>query len=277
MVYYDGPHAFAPHEIETARAIANHLASVITRFAVVTKLEDTLRQNELFSAVLAHDLRNPLGAIMSAAQLALMRQEGEGITLKPDPKPLGRIIASGQRMTAMIDQLLDFARVRAGGGIEIRPRSSDLSELCAQAIGELELARPECKIQRALFGDQSGTWDPDKLLQVLSNLIGNAGQHGDPAAGVSIGIDGTDPEQVTLTVHNMGAIPEALLPHLFDAFRGTRHRRDQSRGLGLGLHIVREIVRAHGGTVEVASSEAAGTTFEVRLPRHAAHKDRPSG
>jgi signal transduction histidine kinase len=269
MVYYDHPHAFAPHEIETARAIANHLASVITRFTVLTKLEDTVRQNELFAAVLAHDLRNPLGAIMTAAQLALRRQEGETGGSTRNPKPLSRIIASGERMTAMIDQLLDFARVRSGGGIEIHPRPSDLSELCAQAVGELELARPECKIRRALAGDQSGTWDPDRLLQVLSNLIGNAGQHGDPAGGVSIRIDGNERDHVTVTVENDGAIPESLLPHLFDAFRSTRHRRDQSRGLGLGLYIVREIVRAHGGAVDVTSSETAGTKFTVRLPRHA--------
>lgn len=269
MVYHDHPHAFAPHEIETARAIANHLASVITRFTVLTKLEDTVRQNELFAAVLAHDLRNPLGAIMTAAHLALRRQEGEAAGSKQNAKPLGRIISSGERMTAMIDQLLDFARVRSGGGIEIHPRPSDLSELCAQAVGELELARPDCKIRRSLTGDQSGTWDPDRLLQVLSNLIGNAGQHGDPRVGVSIRIDGDERDHVTVTVENAGVIPESLLPHIFDAFRSTRHRRDQSRGLGLGLYIVREIVRAHGGTVEVTSSETAGTRFTIRLPRHA--------
>lgn len=165
-------------------------------------------------------------------------------------------------------------RSAEGGGIEIHPRPSDLSDLCAQAVGELELARPDCKIRRALTGDQSGTWDPDRLLQVLSNLIGNAGQHGDPRGGVSIRIDGNERDIITVAVENLGAIPESLLPHLFDAFRITRHRRDQSRGLGLGLYIVREIVRAHGGDVEVTSSQTTGTRFTIHLPRHAVHRNR---
>jgi PAS domain S-box-containing protein len=272
MVYYDQPHVFASYELETARAIANHLASVTTRFEVVTKLEETVRQNELFAGVLAHDLRNPLGAIMTAAQLALIKQEGTAGTASKVGRPLGRIISSGQRMTAMIDQLLDFTRVRSGGGIELHPRDADLEELCAQTVGELELARPDVRLRRTAVGDQSGVWDPDRLLQVFSNLIGNASQHGDPQAGVSIRLDGSERDYVTFTVHNMGAIPAALVPQLFDAFRGTRHRRDQSRGLGLGLFIVREIVRAHGGTVDVTSSESEGTTLTVRLPRHASSR-----
>jgi GAF domain-containing protein len=104
VVYYDGPHTFASHDIETARAIANHLATAIARFAAIAKLEDTIRYNEIFAGVLAHDLRNPLGAMMSAAQLALMHREGEAERAAKDTKPLSRIISSGQRMTTMIDQ-----------------------------------------------------------------------------------------------------------------------------------------------------------------------------
>lgn len=274
VVYYDRPHAFSGHELETARAIANHLASVTTRFAVLTKLEETVRQNELFAGVLAHDLRSPLSAILTSAQLALMRQEGAGAGSKRDPKPLSRIISSGQRMTAMIEQLLDFTRVRSGGGIEIHAAPADLGALCGQAIEEVELARPECQLDRCLIGDPLGTWDPDRLLQVLSNLIGNASQHGDPGGVVSIKVDGSERDHVTVSVHNLGAIPESLLPHLFDAFRITRHRRERSRGLGLGLYIVSEIARAHGGSVAVESSQAAGTTFTVRLPRHAVQRER---
>lgn len=276
MVYYDRPHAFALHEIETARAIGNHLASVIHRFSAMTKLEETVRDNELFAAVLAHDLRNPLSAMVTAAHLVLARQGTDGAVSAKDLQPLGRVITIGGRMTAMIDQLLDVARARSGGGIEVRPRPADLGDLCAQAVGELELTWPECKIERHVTGDQGGTWDPDRLLQVFSNLVGNACQHGDPRAGISIALDGSDAEAVTFAVHNAGSIPEPRLPELFDAFRITRHRRDHSRGLGLGLFIVQEVVRAHGGTVEVTSSDPEGTTFRVRLPRHATARDRPT-
>jgi signal transduction histidine kinase len=277
MVYYGEAHTFASHELATARAIANHLASVTARFAAVAKLEETIRYNEIFAGVLAHDLRNPLGAILNAAQLVLMRREGEPGAVARDTKPLGRIIASGQRMTTMIDQLLDLTRARSGGGIEIQLRDANLAELCAHAVGELETAHAEWNIRSDIVGDLAGSWDPERLLQVLSNLVANAGQHGVRDAGIAIRLDGSQREHVTVEVHNKGAVPESLLPHLFDPFRSTRHGRDQSRGLGLGLFIVREIVNAHGGTVEVSSSEAAGTTFVVRLPRHAARPGLGTG
>jgi PAS domain S-box-containing protein len=264
MVYFDAPHAYSTNEIELASAIANHLASVTTRFAAIAKLEETIRYNELFAGVLAHDLRNPLGAMMTAAQLLLMRQEGAG---DKNAKPLTRILASGQRMTRMIDQLLDFTRARVGGGIQVQPRDVNLADLCGQAIDELELAHPEWKIRLDVVGDAGGSWDPDRLLQILSNLLGNAGQHGDGQSGIVVKVDGQSSDAVTLRVHNAGVIPDGLLPTLFDPFRGTRHRRDQSQGLGLGLFIVKEILRAHGGTVDVSSSEAAGTTFTITLPR----------
>lgn len=266
MVYHDEAHPYSTTEIELAAAIANHLASVTTRFTLVAELERTVHDNELFAGVLAHDLRNPLGAIMTAAQLLLMRQEGEG---NRNAKPLSRILSSGQRMTRMIDQLLDFTRARVGGGLAIQPRDANLAELCSQAVGELELVFPDRRIECSFAGNLQGVWDADRLLQIVSNLVANASQHGQSDGVIAVRADGTDAESVVLEVHNMGAVPEALLPNLFDPFRGTTHRRDHSRGLGLGLYIVKQLARAHGGSANVASSEAAGTTFTVRLPRRA--------
>lgn len=270
MVYHARPHAFSTSELELAGAIANHLASITSRFAAVAELEGTIRDNELFAGVLAHDLRNPLGAIISAAQLVLMRLEGEG---DRNAKPLSRILSSGQRMSRMIDQLLDFTRARAGGGIAVQPREVNLADLCSQAVGELELVYPEREIRCDFEGDQGGAWDPDRLLQIISNLVANAGQHAPPGSAIHVRIDGRSAEALRLEVHNDGAIAPALLPGLFDPFRVARHRRELSRGLGLGLFIVKELARAHGGTVEVASSEEAGTTFTVHLPRGRARDD----
>jgi PAS domain S-box-containing protein len=272
MVYHPGAHRYAASEVELATAIANHLASVISRFHAFARLEETIRYNELFAGVLAHDLRNPLGAIVTATQIMLMRHDADG---ERQVKPLARILSSGQRMSRMIDQLLDFTRARVGGGIDVRPRPANLAELCDQAIAELELAYPDWRIERCVLGDLDGAWDPDRLLQIISNLIGNAGQHGDLDAGILVLLDGRAADQVTLRVHNKGTIPPGLLPGLFDPFRATRHRRDQSRGLGLGLFIVKELIRAHGGTVEVTSSDAAGTTFVIVLPRHAGAPTAP--
>jgi PAS domain S-box-containing protein len=266
MVYHGERHRFSKTEVEIACTIGSHLASVASRFAALAALEQTVRYSELFTGVLAHDLRNPLGAITTAAHLVLMRQEGEG---DRSAKPLSKIVASGQRMERMIDQLLDFTRARVGGGIEIQVRDANLADLCSQVIGEIELVHPDRSIQFSLVGDQGGTWDPDRLLQIISNLVANACQHGRPGSAVTVRTDGRQPDTVTVEVHNLGAIPEALQPTLFDPFRGTRHRRDHARGLGLGLFIVQELVHAHGGTVDVRSTDPDGTTFTIRLPRRA--------
>jgi signal transduction histidine kinase len=264
MIYYERRHVYSEQEVELASAIAHHLASVTARFAAFSKLEETIRYNDLFAGILAHDLRNPLGAMMTAAQIVLMRKEGEG---DRNAKPVSRIISSGQRMLRMIDQLLDVTRARAGGGISVEPRHSNLTDLCSQAIDEIELAFPQWTITRESHGDLGGVWDPDRLLQIISNLLSNAGQHGRPEGTVAVKLDGRDEQTVTLEVHNGGAIPESLLPMLFDPFRGSRQRPDASRGLGLGLYIVKEIANAHGGSIDVSSSDTEGTTFVLSLPR----------
>ena len=264
MVYYEQPRAFAPHELELATAIANHVAAAIDRFAVMAELQRTVHFNEMFTGMLGHDLRNPLGAIMTAAQLALTRGGDERLL-----KPLSRIVTSGTRMARMIDQLLDFTRVRVGAGIPIERKRVALEPLLGQVLDELEDALPSSRLQLECRGDLTGTWDGDRLLQVFSNLLANAAQHGIALAGVRVDVDGRDEAQVQIDVHNMGAIPAQLLPRLFEPMTGGEGRRDRAQGLGLGLFISREIVKAHGGSIEVSSSEAAGTTFRVSLPRTA--------
>jgi signal transduction histidine kinase len=268
MFYYGEPHVFARHELETAAAIANHLASVLAHFSAVAQLEENVRAHERFAGVLAHDLQNPLGAIVNSAQVLLMRQDRERPPAERDRIPLSRIVASGQRMSRMIEQLLDFTRARIGGGLGIEPRDNHLGELCRQALDELELAHPDWRIRCEVAGDARGTWDPDRLLQVISNLVANAGQHGMPGGEIVVLLDGSAPDSVRLEVHNQGVIVAPLLPHLFDPFR-THAGRERTRGLGLGLFIVRELVRAHGGQVDVTSSADAGTRVALELPRHA--------
>lgn len=170
-------------------------------------------------------------------------------------------------MATMIEQLLDFTRVRSGGGIAIHPVETNLASLCDHVVEELTLGHPEWQIRRDVVGEPNGLWDPDRLLQVVSNLVANAGQHGSERGEIRVRIDGNAADWMVLEVHNRGSIPPDLLATLFDPFRTTRATRAKSQGLGLGLFIVREIVRAHGGTVTVQSSEAEGTTFTVRMPR----------
>jgi signal transduction histidine kinase len=261
MVYYDRPRGFSPSKVDMAIAIANHVAAACARFATVAQLEQTVRFNEMFAGILGHDLRNPLGAIMASAELAQRRDEGGKLA-----RPLSRILSSGHRMARMIDQLLDFTRVRVGAGIPLQARPGDLFAVLRQVTDELEPAHPGL-LHLQLAGRGEATFDADRMSQVFSNLVGNAIQHGRPEPGVTIRADGAGADQLRIEVKNPGMIPAALLGTLFEPMSGGERRRDGSQGLGLGLYISRQIVEAHGGQIEVRSNEEAGTTFAVLLPR----------
>jgi signal transduction histidine kinase len=223
--------------------------------------EEHVRFQEGFIGILGHDLRNPLSAILVSAELL-----GHRALAEPDAKAVARIRSSSQRMTRMIHQLLDLTRTRSGG-IPVQPRPVDLAELAHRVVDELEIAHPEQRMALAVeTAATGGEWDADRLAQVISNLVGNAIDHGrgEPIE-VRIGDDGA---RATLSVHNQGEpIPAALLPAIFEPFRRGDHARPS--GLGLGLYITRQIVIAHGGEIEVESSADTGTTFRVRLPRAA--------
>lgn len=229
-------------------------------------LAQTVRYNEMFAGILAHDLRSPLGAISTAAQLVRMR--------RPDDErigpPVSRILSSSMRMARMIDQLLDFTRIRLGGGLRLERNRVDLVEVLRAVISETESASPGWRASVETLGDGWGRWDPDRLAQALSNLAGNAAQHGAKEVPAMVRLDGSDPERVTVTFENRGAIPKDLLPNLFDPFHAIQRVRSNLNGLGLGLFIAREIVSAHGGEVDVASGEETGTRFTVVLPRASA-------
>jgi len=226
------------------------------------ELQQIVRFNEMFTAILGHDLRNPLAAITTAAQLALNRKQPEKIS-----KPLTRILASSRRMARMIDQLLDFTRLRSGAGVPIECSSVDMGQVVRQVVDEIDYANPEWTLELQQHGDTAGHWDPDRLSQLFSNLVGNAVRHGAIEQGVRVRIDGNDHSTVSVSVHNGGAIHPDILPSVFDPMTGVRERRARSQGLGLGLFISNQVARAHGGSIDVQSSPEAGTTFTVSLPR----------
>ena len=222
---------------------------------------------ERFLAVLGHDLKNPLAAIGMGAALLRQQHADEG-----DQKVLKRIDKSATRMTRMIDQILDLTRSRLGGGMEMNVRDIELNPVLAQVVDELQGAYPKSSV---IFEcpphSVRGAWDPDRLGQVFSNLVGNAIQHGLEGSAVVVSIHDKHFE-VVVTVHNEGTpIPQELLAKLFDPFRrGARESRtSRTAGLGLGLYISREIVLAHGGSIKAAST-VEGTTFRVSLPLPAA-------
>ena len=234
---------------------------IAEREQLIREVQETLRLNEMFAAALGHDLRSPLSAIMTGAALLISRGDDKTMAIG------NRILSSGSRMARMIEQLLDLSRARVGGGIPVTPSEVKLKEVAEKVVAEHQAASPGRELTLETSGALEGSWDEPRLAQVLSNLIGNALEHGVSDTPITVRADGTSPREVILTVNNKGQIPEQELPHLFEPFRSGRQAGRRSEGLGLGLYIVDQLVRAHEGTVHVTSNEGDGTTFEVRLPR----------
>ena len=145
-----------------------------------------------------------------------------------------------------------------------------------RALREHQAAAPERTIDASYVGDFAGRWDPERIAQVASNLIGNALKHGTPEGQIHVRLDGSEPRSRDFGVKNGGTIPPEILPHLFDPFRGGQRHSGRGDGLGLGLYIVSQIVQAHDGQVEVKTGEGAETAFHIRLPRADAGS-RPQG
>lgn len=240
------------------------------REKVVAEQERLRREGELrerFIAILSHDLRDPLSAIVSGAGLLLGHEKAP--TASTDV--LRRILTSAERMGRMINDLLDLARVRGDGGIPVAPQRMDLHPVCRQVIEELRLSHPHRALTFTVRGDGAGEWDPDRMAQVVQNLLGNAIDYSPPGTSVDVVIDGRASD-VALTVRNLGEhIPREQLAQIFEPFaRGAHQATASSKGLGLGLFIANELVKAHGGSICVTSSPVEGTSFAVSLPRVAA-------
>jgi signal transduction histidine kinase len=168
----------------------------------------------------------------------------------------------------MLRDVMDFTQARLGGGIPMQPRALDLHELTRQVVDEVQLANPERRLVIECSGDGRGLWDADRLAQVITNLVNNAIHHSMEQGPVRVRTHGTH-GAVALAVHNLGPpIPSELRSRLFEPMkRAERKDARDSRGLGLGLFIVKHIVDAHGGGLRVHSTPHEGTTFLVRLPR----------
>lgn len=237
--------------------------------ALHTRLARAVQLAEMLVTILAHDLRGPLAAVRVAAE-SIQRWSQETRTLDY----AGRIVSSTSRMDRMIGQLLDFARIRQGQGIRLRVREADLGQLSRDVLREVEQANPQTSFEMNVSGDLLGSWDPDRLAQLVGNLAANAAQHGAQGQPVTIVLDGSDVKNVRLTFTNTGAIAPSDVSILFEPFAGSQPRAASGGGLGLGLFIAREITRAHGGEITVQPHPSAKlVTFAVTLPRIAVPGD----
>jgi len=228
------------------------------------------RSRELFLGILGHDLKDPLSAIIMSADLLaeLPREEDRRREIA------ARIHSIGTRMQHMISDLLDYTRSRLGGGMPIEPHSVDLREVVQAAADEVTTSHPERSVHIEVSGDLHGKWDPRRIGQALSNLLGNAVHHGQPKTTIDVLAHG-DAVEVSLAVHNEGApIPPERRTAIFDPL-STPDERERLRAhdpdhLGLGLYITKEIVRSHHGRIDIDSSADRGTTFTIHLPRESA-------
>jgi signal transduction histidine kinase len=235
--------------------------------AARTYTEAVDRSRRLFLGILSHDLRGPLHAIVISANALSRTCE---LDLESSRLASG-VSSSADAMSRMIGDLLDFTGAGLGAKMPLSPVAMDLESLCQEVVEETRAAHPTADVRFQAQGDLTGEWDAGRLRQVLSNLLGNAVHHGRGAGPVELSADGRG-SHVRLAVRNGGPpIPPDAVPTLFDPLvrvSSPEVQKQRRRGsIGLGLYIAREVAVAHGGDIEVTSSEAAGTVFTVRLPR----------
>jgi signal transduction histidine kinase len=242
-------------------AMDEALAASLLQFAA-----EAARMRNLFLGVLSHELRTPLATIMASGQSLQIAAEA-GKTL---PQAVERSLRGARRIQSLLDDLLDYVRSGLGEGMRVTPTLIDMGRACARIVAEVRASHPDRAIDVETVGDLSCMCDEQRIAQAISNLLGNALRHGAPDTPVIARVDGSAPGEIAVSVHNGGPpIPRATRESMFEPLvRGAEANR-AGYNLGLGLYIVREIARAHGGHANVESSAESGTIFTIRIPRDA--------
>lgn len=246
-------------------AIDQAIAESITQYT-----EHIGETKERFLAILGHDLRSPVAAIVTSTRFMLQTADEQGDLGPPYRELVDGVSTSARRMNQLVADLLEFARVRFGDGIPVRRAPMDLAPLAHDVVAEVRAAYPDREFQISVADDLRGEWDRDRLFQALTNLVSNAVQHGSAKSPIRVTAS-AERSDVVLSVANRGhAISEDQLARLFKGL--NRHPTpDESdrRHLGLGLYIVDKIVTAHAGRVDVRSAKDGETSFSIRIPRSA--------
>ncbi len=247
--------------IETCIEYATLAAENALQLAIERERTSTFHRDMV--GIVGHDMRGPLEAILLGTEMLAMesKEDASGVAV------VRRVVSFAQRLNRMVDQVLDITRARLGGGIPLARSKTRVVSLIRSMIGDLGQSAPTSRFELVAESDIEGIWDPDRLAQVMSNLLSNAIQHSPEGAAIRIVVS-RDQASAKITVTNQlrdqPVSPEALAL-LFEPYQREADAPRVGNGLGLGLYIVQEIVGAHGGSVAVESSRA-GTTFQVVLP-----------
>ena len=218
--------------------------------------------------ILAHDLRNPIHSITLGSRYLLQSNSTDANGIKT----VARMQRAASRMSELVNNLLDYARTSLGDSIPVSPELTTMNAMCSRAIEEVESAYPGRNISLVCAHGVEGTWDSARIIQLLTNLLVNALQHGDAAGVVKVTVS-TKVNSVLIEIYNEGEpINPSTLGSLFDPLYRRASMRSQtltpeSSGLGLGLFIASQIARSHGGDIKVASTREAGTIFSIELPK----------
>lgn len=218
----------------------------------------------LLLGMLGHDMRSPLQTIQMTASYLVALNAGEKVA-----SAASRLIRSGARMQALLDDLCDFNRTKLGLGINIAPTHVDLATVFADELDQLRSIVPDRQIDLEVQGQSEGMWDGQRLQQLLGNLVLNAVKYGAPTTPVRVTVTAEQADVRIIVANSGGAIAPSVMEQIFEPLkRGVDHADgyEEDSHLGLGLYIVREIARAHGGDIDVRS-EQDETSFSVRLPR----------
>jgi signal transduction histidine kinase len=230
--------------------------------------EEARSLRERLLDIVGHDLRNPLSAIIAAVGLLQRRKLGSD-----EAAIVNRLDSAASRMSRVIGQVLDFARIRQGRNLSLELRPANVHEICRGVVEELRLAHPDREVRLELRGHGEATCDADRLAEALSNLIGNAIQHGADSP-VDISLDDAAHDRIAIVIHNHGSIPTDAQASIFEPYqRGRTPKTNGSGSIGLGLFIANEVVKAHQGTITLVSAPERGTTFTVVIPRQPSPRD----
>ncbi len=234
--------------------------------SAVTFSDHYTQTRERFLAILGHDLRTPLSAISLTGAFLQRSTSADG-----NAEAGMRLTRSAATMSMMVNDLLEYSRTQMGGKMPMRPEPADMHEIVQAALHDAITSHPECVFESEFKGDMTGSFDSVRLQQVIVNLLINAAQYRKIGTAVTLNVVG-EPDHMRLSVNNRGpAIPKDALQSIFSAMVQLPLEGEQPgpprTSLGLGLFVARETSLAHGGSIDVTSTDADGTTFTVRIPR----------